>query len=111
MTPSFNGSVRPAFLTDHPYLPSDLGVQHVKRYPPHGSTQRQIIICKACEEHWQSVPKSGRGVDLYMPDLLSSCAAVRTRGCRAEEVIDHPGFPSSRCVPCSDIRLQSVARL
>ncbi|KAI9456029.1 hypothetical protein BJY52DRAFT_1384085 [Lactarius psammicola] len=33
----------------------------------------------------QSVPKSGRGVDIYMRDLLSICATTRARGCRAEE--------------------------
>jgi hypothetical protein len=29
-----------------------------------------------------------------VPDLFSSCATVRTRGCRAEEVTSHPRFPS-----------------
>ncbi|KAH8983305.1 hypothetical protein EDB92DRAFT_1891399 [Lactarius akahatsu] len=48
-------------------------------YYPYGSTRRQISICKACEEHWQSIPKSGHGIDFYMPDLLSGCATVRTR--------------------------------
>jgi hypothetical protein len=83
--------------------------------PPDGSTQQQISICKACEEHWQSISKSGHRADFHMPGFFSSCATVRTRGCRVEEVISHP-------MPCflppvvfssltSYIRVQNAARL
>ena len=84
-------------------------------YLSNGSSKWWTRICRACKEHWQSVPKSGNWIDLYLPTLLSSFSTKAcTSRCQATEVSSFPCclpsliFLSSRSLQSCDFALQSA---